>query len=213
MKKIYLCIFLIFILLGICQGKVEASTTGYSEYKEIKFPDKYMKLLIEMDKGEQNSYLKKIKRKFIGWQFKIINYPIVGTFVGNTIFSRYNNTEQIIDFNYSSSIVKTTESSVKTIGTISASGSAKGKSISGSLEGQIRKEIGEVRTDKITEETEFMVKIMPGRKVSLIIKGNVRVSNGVAKYFLCGICFKKGAWELVDLVSDYYELCEEIIKK
>lgn len=212
MKKFYLFIFLIFILLGICQTKVNASTTGYSEYKEIKFSDPYMRLLIEIDSSEQNNYLKKIKRKFAGWQFKIIDYPTEGSFIGDTIFSRYNNTDQVINFNYSSSIVKTTESSVKTVGTLGASGSAKGKSISGSLEGQIRREVGSVRSSKTTEETEFMVKIMPGRKVSLIIKGKVRVSNGVAKYFLFGICFKKGAWELVDLVSDYYELCEEIIK-
>ncbi len=212
MKKFYLFIFCLFLLMGITQVSVSASETGYSAYKEIEFSDKDMHLLIDLTKEERNAYLKKIKKTFAGWRFKIISYPIVGKFIGETIFSRYNNTSQTIDFNYTSSIMKTTESSVKTIGSIGASGSAKGKSISGALEGQIRKEIGEVKSTKLTEETEFTVKIKPGRKISLIIKGNVKVSNGVAKYFFFGICFKKGAWEIVDLVSEYYELCEEIIK-
>lgn len=211
MKKFYLFLFLTFILIGVTQTKVYASETGYSEYKKINFDDETMELLIDINKDEYEMYLKKVKKTFAGWRFKIIHYPVVGSFIGETIFSRYNNTTQVIDFNYTSSTVKSSESSRKSIGSIGASGSAKGKSISGSLEGQIRTEIGEVKSNKITEETEFSVKIKPGRKVSLIIKGDVRVSNGVAKYYLFGICFKKGAWEIVDLVSDYYELCEEII--
>lgn len=212
MRKIYLFIFTFFILLGVSQVKSYASETGYSQYKEIVFGDKYMQLLINMSENEKEDALNKIKRKFAGWKYYIVCYPTRGSFVGETIFSRYNNTNQTIDFNYSSTIVKSTESSVKTIGSISASGSAKGKSLSGSLEGQIRKEIGSVKSTKTTEETEFVVKILPGRKVSLITKGKVKVSNGAAKYFLCGICFKKGMWEIVDLVSEYYELCEEVIK-
>lgn len=212
MRKIYLFIFLIFIFIGVTQINVHAEDTGYSQYKEIEFGDKYMKLLINMSQSDEDEALQKIKRKFAGWKYYIVNYPITGFFIGETIFSRYNNTEQTIDFNYSSTVVKSMESSVKTIGSISASGSAKGKSLSGSLEGQIRKEIGTVKSNKTTEETEFVVKIMPGRKVSLITKGKVRVSNGSAKFYLFGICFKKGMWEIVDLVNDYYELCEEIIK-
>lgn len=212
MRKIYLFIFTLFILIGVSQVKSYASETGYSQYKEIVFGDKTMKLLIDMTKSEENTALKKIKKTFAGWKHYIVCYPTRGSFIGETIFSRYNNTEQTIDFNYSSTIIKSTESSVKTSGSISASGSAKGKILSGSLEGQIRKEIGTVKSVKATEETKFVIKILPGRKVSLITKGKVKVSNGAAKYFLFGICFRKGMWEIVDLVSEYYELCEEIIK-
>ena len=169
------------------------------------------KLLVNISEKDKHRYMEYVKRGFIGWKIKTMINNSDAEYVGKTIFSRYNNTNQAIDFNYSSSIKNTDQTSINTEGSISGSFSAKGKTLSGGLEGEIRKEIGTLSNITISEETNFKVNIKPGRKVSLIIKGDCKVSNGVAKYFFFGICFKKGSWEIIDVKSEYYELCEEIV--
>ena len=45
--------------------------------------------------------------------------------------------------------------------------------------------------------------------MTLRIVGDARVSNGVSKYYVFGICMKKGAFEIVEITSTIYELLEE----
>ena len=61
------------------------------------------------------------------------------------------------------------------------------------------------------EEMDFTIKILPQKKVSLIVKGKATISSGANKYYFLGICTKKGYWEYVDVISEYYELYEEEI--
>lgn len=212
MKKAFLFIFLLFIMIGFSQSKVYAKyDTGHSDFEEIKFENKDSLLLINISEQVKHDYMKQVNKGFIGWKVKTMVHSTNATYVGKTIFSRFNNTDQTIDFNYSSSIKNTEETSVVTEGSLSGSVSGKGKALSGGLEAEIRKKIGSVSTITITEESNFKVQIKPGRKVSLVVKGDAKVSNGVAKYYFLGICFKKGSWEIVDVMSEYYELCEEII--
>ena len=100
-------------------------------------------------------------------------------YVGKTIFAKYNNTNQDIEFNYVSKIENTDESSIVTEGSIGGSLTGKGKNLSAGLEAEIKRKVGNVSTIKITEQSEFDVIIKPRRKVSLIIKGDAKISNGV----------------------------------
>jgi hypothetical protein len=43
----------------------------------------------------------------------------------------------------------------------------------------------------------------------LRIVGDAKITNGVSKYYFLGICFKKGAFEIVEVTSTIYELIEE----
>lgn len=212
MKKTYLFLFLCFIMIGFTQSEVYAKyNTGHSGFEEIDFLDDSAILLVNINEQMKYDYMSKISRGFIGWKVKTMLHSASAEYIGKTIFSRYNNTDQTIDFNYSSSIKNTEETSVVTEGSLTGSISGKGKAISGGLEAEIRKKIGNISTITITEESSFKVQIKPGRKVSLIVKGDAKVSNGVAKYYFLGICFKKGSWEIIDVMSEYYELHEEII--
>ncbi len=212
MKKVYLGLFLCFIMIGFTQSKVYAKyDTGHSGFEEIDFKDDSALLLVNITEQTKYDYMTKVGKGFIGWKVKTMLHAASAEYIGKTIFSRYNNTDQTIDFNYSSSIKNTEETSVVTEGSLAGSISGKGKVISGGLEAEIRKKIGNVSTITITEESSFKVQIKPGRKVSLIVKGDAKVSNGVAKYYFLGICFKKGSWEIIDVMSEYYELHEEII--
>ncbi len=212
MKKIYLMLFLCFMFMGISNVCVSADyDTGHSEYKEINF--KYntgAKLLNRMTPGEVAKELNSVKRKFAGWSVSDMVCAANATYVGKSIFSRYNNTNQSVKFNYASTIENMEENSVVTTGSLGANLSSK-KKINGALEVEIRKQIGKVTSHTSTEKVDFNVTIAPKHKISLIVKGDCKVSNGVAKYYILWMCFKKGSWEIVDVMSEYYELCEEVI--
>ena len=213
MKKFYLILFLCFMFMGISSVCVNAEyETGHSEYKEINF--KYntgAKLLNRMTPGEVQKELDSVKRKFAGWRVNDMVCAASATYVGKSIFARYNNTKQPVKFAYASTIQNMEENSVVTTGSIGASLSSK-KKLNAALELEIRKQIGKVTTHTSTEKVDFNVTIDPGHKISLIVKGDCKVSNGVAKYYILWMCFKKGSWEIIDVMSEYYELCEEVIK-
>ena len=59
------------------------------------------------------------------------------------------------------------------------------------------------------ESTAFNVVVYPGKKVSLLVKGDGELSSGVAKKYFFGIQIKKGTWETIDKLTEYYELYEE----
>lgn len=212
MKKAYLFLFLCFMLMGFSGIIVSAEyNTGHDEYKEINFKyDKNVTLLNRIPTSVLQKELNSIKRKFVGWQVNDLLCAASATYVGKSIFSRYNNTNQTVKFNYASVVENMEENSVVTTGSIGASTSSKNK-INASLELEIRKQIGKVSKHTSTEKVDFNVTIAPKHRISLIVKGDCKVSNGVAKYYFLWICFKKGSWEIIDVMSEYYELYEEVL--
>ncbi len=211
-KFIKVNIFLIILMfISCCLTKAQAiAKTGHKEFNEINFLyNQNAKLIINLSTSERNEILKKVKRKAFGWSnySNIINATV--SYTANSIFSRSNNTNQTIKFSYSTSITRKEQLTKTLSGTLSLKASGKIDSISLSLDQSIRSEIGYKSEITFEEETDFDVKIDPGRKISLIIKGYANLSSGASKYYFFGICTDKKIWEYVDVVNEYYELYEE----
>ena len=210
--KINLCIF-IFSLLLISFINVNAGTkTGHKEFTKITFlynDEAY--LLIEMSNTQLDEMMKKVKRKAFGWSTytNIINNEVV--YEAGSIFSRSNNTSQPIDFTYSTVASTSKQLTSNLSGTLAMKASGKIDAVSLGLDTSIRGEIGTKNTISLEEEVDFSVKIMPNKKVSLLVKGIATLSNGASKYYFLGICTKKNYWEYIDVMSEYYELYEETI--
>ena len=205
-------ILLSLILISIIS--VDAGTkTGHQEFTKITFlynPEAL--LLIEMDDNKLDSMMKNVKKKVFGWATytNIVNYDVV--YEAGSIFSRSNNTSQPIDFTYSTSSQTSVQTSINGSSSIALKASGKIDAVSLGLESSVRTEIGVKKTVSFEESVDFTVKIMPNKKVSLLVKGNAILSNGASKYYFLGICTKKNFWEFVDIMSEYYELYEETIK-
>ena len=142
-------------------------------------------------------------------KINIVNYDVV--YEAGSIFSRSNNTSQPIDFTYSTSSQTSVQTSINGSSSIALKASGKIDAVSLGLESSVRTEIGVKKTVSFEESVDFTVKIMPNKKVSLLVKGNAILSNGASKYYFLGICTKKNFWEYVDVMSEYYELYEETI--
>lgn len=189
---------------------VKAGSTGHSEFEQITFPTgNETRLLVDMSDEEKESAIKKVKWKFVGWSTYNINTRSPAYYVGKTIFSRGNKTENVIEFDYNMKVGRTITNSVSVSGDLSAKVSGKIKKITLGID--FKADGDWEKTEKTTEEekTSFKVVIKPNRKVSLLIKGFAEVTTGGSKFFILGIPFKKGNFEFIDVVTEYYELCEE----
>jgi hypothetical protein len=211
MKKTLMIILVCVICMNTYQ--VSAKETGHAAFEEIIFPQHATsKLLIDMTYNEKAiSHEKLIEKKFIGWTIFTINRNADAVYIAETIFSRSNVTQTPYEFNYLLREGDTIETSVSAEGSISSKNKGKIKTLEAALDVLIRGQIGKKTTISRSEETRIKVNIDPNTKISMKIKGEAKVSNGVGKYYFFGIRFKSGEWEYIDVITRYYELSEETI--
>lgn len=215
MKKI-LKLNLIILMISLCLISfinLEAGTkTGHAEFTKIDFLyNKDALLLVEMDNAKLNQMMEEVKKKAFGWSTNpnIVNYEVI--YEAGSIFSRSNNTTQAINFTYKTSKETSVQKTINGSSSLALKASGKIDSITLGLENNIRAEIGTKKIVSFEEDVSFNVKIMPNKKVSLLVKGLATLSNGASKYYFLGICAKKNYWEYVDIMSEYYELYEETL--
>ncbi len=202
----------LFILLSIVSTSRIVKAESHPDFKEITFPYGEMGSLIEdMDEQFINTAYKKVKRKLFGWNISKITIDDRINFVGDTVFSKANNTNYPLNFTHSFEIENKMESSVSVSGDIGISFNAKGKILSGGLEAVVRKEVEKKEIQTIVETTRASLYIPSKTKLSITIKGTAVLNNGVAKYYFLGIGFKKGTWEYIDVLTEFYDYYEEEI--
>ena len=59
--------------------------------------------------------------------------------------------------------------------------------------------------------TEIYIVVAPKTKLTVSIRGEARLNNGVCRYHILGIGFNKGEWEYIDVVNEYYDYYEETV--
>ncbi len=206
---------LIFICLSfcimVCSTAYASNYTGYDNIKDIIVPTgSTARLLVQIPKKEKEQAIKDVKWKFMGWSTKNITKQQLVIYEAKTIFSRSNKTTEPISFKYNVTDLNVVTNTTSFTGSITSKASSKIKSISISGENTMKVTTEKVIKKSHEEATSFMVNIYPNRKVSLIVKGLAEVTNGGSKYFFLGIPFKKGNYEFIDVLTEYYELYEEI---
>lgn len=207
MKKIAIII----LFLSICMAvKVNGySTTGHKNFVQIDFVEKG-KLLIDFTKDELSYGDQKIAQpKFWGWSTYYFNYNCDANYIGEVLFSKSNKTATPYNVDYvieTSDVVKT---STAVSGSISAKLAGAIKKITGTLSGEIKGE--NLKENKVTktETTKIKIVIPAYSRVALKVTGEAKVTNAVSKYYVLGMAFKKGAWETIEAITEYYELYEE----
>lgn len=212
-KKCFICLITLCSLTTALKVHAASSTknTGHSDIIELGFYDHQFgyKLLSEMSSDELNSAYKKVKSKAFGWNVKDINSNVDAWYISKIIFSKSNKSNQVYTFTYSTKHSSTNELELSASGTIATkvSGKIKAVTLSGSLDG--KGEITKTTEEYFEEKTNFSVDLMPFTKLTLMVRGDCVVSNGVGKYYVFGIPFSKGTWEYIDFITEYYEFFEE----
>ena len=203
-------VFFIFIFLLFTPMMVKDQS--HPEFQEIILPYVTEAQLIEdMPAAKITNAYKKVKRRLFGWNVYTIVKDQKVEFVGDTVFAKVNNTASTLTFVHTFEVQDSVETSVSVSGDISVDVGYKGKKVNTDVDGRIRAEIGR-KTKQTTTESLKTTLVIPARtKLTITIKGSARLNNGVAKYFFLGIGFKKGTWEYIDVINEYYDYFEEAL--
>lgn len=193
------------------QLKFESYTkTGHDQFDDFQLPSG-RRILINYTENEINKKYDDVSKGFFGTQIAYFDKYIPAKYTSKVIFSRSNKTRESYVFTYNLEEVHYEMVSVTVKGNISAKGIMKSKlkSFEGSVQGDLSITYEKEVYDKTTENKQMKVNIHPNKKVTLRIVGDARITNGVSKYYFLGMCFKKGAFEIVEVKSTVYELIEE----
>lgn len=209
MKKIIFCLmcFLVFMNANVVNA---AGVPGHPDFQEITIPGiTTSKLIHDMDASTINSAYKRVKRRIFGWSVESIVVDQLVYYKGETVFAKNNNTNQTLKFTYYYQEEESIITSISASSSLTGKGSGKIKSVNASLDATIRGEIGRKKTIATTESTEIYLTIAPRTRLTVSIRGEAILNNGVCRYYFLGISFKKGEWEYIDVVNEYYDYYEE----
>lgn len=209
---IYKKIIFVILLIGVLTLPVIVEASSHPEFDEIIFLyDSAASLIEDMPEKKIESAYKKVKRKAFGWSVLSIIEDENIKYVGDTVFSKANNTSNALTFTHTFEVINVLETSVSVSKSLESSFSYKDKKISGNVNAAIRKEIGEKTKEQVSETTKTNIYIPSKTKLSITIKGTAVLNNGVTKYYFLGIPLKKGTWEYIDVMTEYYDYYEEKI--
>ncbi len=208
-KKILICCG--FILCFSITLKVNASSyTGYDEFEDYSVPKgSEARLLVNIPQKEKQKAIEGVKWRFMGWSVNNITTQELIIYQAKTIFARSNKTRELISFKYNVSDKSVVTKATSFTGSITTKASGKIKNLTLGVDAQTKYSTEKEIENTHQETTSFVVNIYPNKKVSLLVKGIAEVTNGGSKYYFFGIPFKKGNYEYIDVLTEYYELLEE----
>ncbi|MDD3191871.1 MAG: hypothetical protein PHP41_03875 [Bacilli bacterium] len=208
MKRYLIVVFL--ILIGGGQIEFDSySKTGHDQLMELDFVNPHYELLIEMADWYIRDRLAELPVKFWGTATKTRYEYEDGTYVGNVIFSRSNKSSEKYEFDYALTEVQYFSQSVHIDGSLNIKAAGKIKKVETSGVFQISGGVDTTKRYEKTEKSTMKIVVQPNKKMTLRVAGEAKISSGFSKYYVFWICFKKGGWEMVDIVTSYFELVEE----
>ncbi|OQB63650.1 MAG: hypothetical protein BWX94_00786 [Tenericutes bacterium ADurb.Bin140] len=212
MKKILTAFLLLFICFNVSLLAF-ANDTGHPTFQSITIPKiSRAKLLVAFSDTEKAEALDRVKRKLFGWSVYVVNENQTVTYVGETIFARANNTKEPLKFNYATTESTSQEITRSATGTVGLKISGKIKTLTAGLDTAVKLEVGVKEKEDRTVKQDFNIVVQPKTKVTVSAKGEARLNNGACKYYIMGIAFKKGMWETIDIINQYYDFYEEQIR-
>jgi len=204
MKKLVI-VSLMFLLCSVMVKSVSGS--DYKTYQEITFEHKGATLLSEYGDSDFKKYYAKMKgKRFWGWRTFTVYKDEELSFIDDTLYVIVNEGTTAIDEtiklsrNYSLKKQYTVSGSLG----IKANGSEKGFKLG--LEEEIDSTISTTVSGSVEESYSMKIEVDPGTKVSIQIKGEGQITNGVAKYYRFWKNVKKGGFEIFWITTEYYSI-------
>lgn len=179
--------------------------TDYQAFEEIEIHEG--KFLKDYTNAEYDEYYKRVnKRKFSGWQVYEVNKGVKVTYKTETIFSYFNDGTTPIEYEYKFDGTYTTSRSITSTGQIGISVSGTVQKFKGGLDSSIKTTQSYEQTRKETESFKIKLQIDPGTMTNLYIRGEGKITNGVAKRYIFWIPYEKGGFEVFIITTQYYRL-------
>ncbi len=209
MKKIVIVLMFVFISSFLAK---ESNASEYLTYQEIEFDQNGAKLLEHYSNGEYEKYYGKLtKKKFWGWRTYIRFENEEVSFLKDTLFIIVNEGESPITETFSIKKEEYVKKQYSVTGTLGLDVNASEKCFKLGLEEKLKFSITKTVYTEIEEEFEIKVLVDSMTKLTIEVRGEGKVSNGIAKYYRFFKNVKKGGWEIFVVTTEYYSLNKELI--
>ncbi len=209
MKKL-IVISLMFFLISVSFNDVFGAE--YLAYQETTFEHKGMRFLDDYTQEMYDKYYEKVaKRKFWGWRTYTAYKTEPISFVKETLYSIYNDGSSAITETFRFEIGETVKKQYSASGSVALNGKGEKEGFKLGLEEKLSSSITATITTSYEEEIYIKVNVDPQTKLLVQIKGEGKVSNGVAAYYMFWKPIRKGGWEVFIVTTEYYSIVKEQI--
>lgn len=209
MKKILIYALLVFVF-SFNKNVVEASE--YLAYQEIEFTGYGNEFLSDYSQSQYKKYYGFIdNRRFWGWNTHTVIDSVNMTYTKETMYIIVNEGITPITQTYYIKTEDETKKQYSVSGNIELTVKGKIDGFALGLEDSIKSNITAVTTSSVDEKFEVKVQVDPGTKLTVQIKGEGKLSNGVASYYRFFRNVKKGGWEVFVITTEYYSMTKEMI--
>ena len=191
---------------------LESNASEYLTYQDFEFDHAGAKLLENYSNAEYKKYYKKInKKRFWGWRIytRMENEEVV--FLKDTLFIVVNEGSTAIVQSLSFKSEEYVKKQYNVTGTLGLKAGATDGGFKLGLEEKLNFSIAATVYNSVEEEYEIKVYVDPATKLTVEVRGEGKVSNGVAKYFRFYKNVKKGGWEIFVVTTEYYSLKKEVL--
>ena len=215
MKKIIFITIMLFMITVFASTKgVKASGGDYMSYPEIEFEKGGYKLLVDIPDETLEEYYKKVNRtRFIGWNvFTFTKHQKVYYDVG-TIFMYKNEGTSASTYNFEFHEEKISKRSFNVVGSLDISVKGDIKKLKAGLDTKLKIDYSESSTRTTRTNWSTKTTVDPNTMLKINIKGEGYIDQGVAAYYSFWIRFKKGAYEIFNVGTEYYHMEKVRIKK
>lgn len=218
MKKIKLVSLLSMVILTIMLimpfSKVNAySETGHRNFEEIYLPEgRGLYLLKNSSPKRLREELRQVKWRFFGPSVHVTLNSVRVGYKKNNVFCRSNKTSNVLEYEYkyTSTLKSKISSDQKYVYDLSAK--VKINIVDAAIEESISNAINLTTESSTTKEVNYTITVDPYTKVTVYITGEALLSQGAVKYYMFGIPLFQSNWEVIDVITEYYEFYEEVYK-
>jgi hypothetical protein len=209
MKKLII-MGLLCLIFTITDQTVAANE--YAAYQDIEFEHSGARLLEKYTKSMYDKYYKKIsKKKFWGWSVYTAYKTEKAYFTKETLYVIYNEGTTPIVETFSFNTTESVKKQYNVSGTLGLTGQGDAMGFKLGLEEKLEYSITAVTNTVLEEDFSIKIQVDPNTKLFVEIKGEAKVSNGVAKYYRFWRSKKKGGWEVFLVTTEYYSIRKEFI--
>ena len=209
MKKLLITSLLLFLATFSIQS---VNAIDYTSFQDYEFEHAGMYFLDSYTEDMYEEYYDMIPKKhFWGWSILTAYKTEKVTYTKETLWVIHNEGFTSIDQTFKFSSEDSVKKQYNVSGNLGLEGSGNAMGIKLGLDEKLSYSITAVTNTSIEEELELKIKVDPNTKLFIEIKGEGKVSNGVAKYYRFWRTVKKGGWEVFLVTTEYYSIRKEVI--
>ena len=178
--------------------------------EELRLP-KGVTQIDDWQASELEEYYEKVPKKFFGWSSVLIYDEEPAVYVSETLFSYANQSKDPVKYTYSHTNDESRKYQVNVTGNITTSAAGQIKDFKLKFDSSVKSTIAGDTQSSTNTKMNLNIEVPAYRKVSLKLRGEARLSSGVGVYYVMWMPVRKGAFEVLDVISEHFWLKEELL--